>query len=295
MFKSNGKLTLVFILVVGIVSLALLLPGYQVSDSVEAWAKQGQQATPTPLMAGDETIPPNTPLATLTPSQTLKPAPTLEAPTATWTPSAIPTVTPTTGADVSVSIPGLHGAETATPTSTPGCTPREDWTLIYTVQRDDALSTIAEKYGTWVDELAEANCITNKDVIVVGQELRVPGEAHPYEPEIPCVPWQLFTPIDGAIASVPADGTVTFHWIGPEAPLNLIRIHRPDGSIYEQLVELRQNDVVELNENLPAAGWYTWYVYPLDRNFVQIGCLEGGPWTFYKPESATVTPTSVPR
>ena len=58
---------------------------------------------------------------------------------------------------------------------------------------------------------------------------------------------------------------------------NLIRIVKPDGSVYERVIELRQNETIDLAD-IPDGGNYTWYVYPLDWNFVQIGCLEGGPW-----------------
>ena len=66
---------------------------------------------------------------------------------------------------------------------------------------------------------------------------------------------------------------------------------RPDGSVFERVIELRQNETIDLNENLSQAGTYTWYVYPLGRDFVQVSCLEGGPWTFTKPQSSTPTPT----
>jgi len=234
-------------------------------------------------------------LATVTPqpspTNTLLPPPTFEPPTATPTPSPVPSVTPTPTFVVNVEIPGLHGAETPTPTSTPGCTPRQDWHLTYTVQFDDTLSAIAARYGTWVDELAAANCITDKDLIVVGQVLRVPGDAHPEQPEVECVPWEVLTPFNGSV-TVPADGTITFNWRGPLAPINLIRIYRPDGSVYERVIELRQNETIDLNTYLPQEGFYTWYVYPLGRDFQQIECLEGGPWTFYKPESSPVTSSS---
>jgi hypothetical protein len=44
--------------------------------------------------------------------------------------------------------------------------------------------------------------------------------------------------------------------------------------------------------NIPDAGTYTWYVYPLDSNFQQINCHEGGPWKFTKAQMPTPTPTS---
>jgi LysM repeat protein len=242
--------------------------------------------TPTP----SATIPPSTPLATLTPSQTLRPPPTFEPPTATPMPTLTPSVTPTPTTDVNISIPGLRGAESPTPSSTPGCEPRDDWKLTYTVKFDDTLSSIADRYGTWVDELADGNCITDRNLIVIGQVLKVPGDTQPYVPDVECVSWQVLTPIDGA-QTIPADGSITFNWIGPAAPINLIRIWRPDGSKYEVVIELRQNETINLNENLAQGGTYTWYVYPLDRYFQQTSCLEGGPWTFTKPQSAAPTAT----
>jgi hypothetical protein len=144
-----------------------------------------------------------------------------------------------------------------------------------------------------VDELAEGNCITNKNLIVVGQVLRVPGETQPVQPEVECVAWEPMTPFNGSV-TVPADGTITFNWRGPLAPINLIRITRPDGTIYERVIELRQNETINLNDHLSLEGTYTWYVYPLGHDFRQVSCLEGGPWTFYKPLSSAPTPTTVP-
>ncbi|MFN8447467.1 MAG: LysM peptidoglycan-binding domain-containing protein [Anaerolineae bacterium] len=235
-----------------------------------------------------ETIPPSTPLPSLTPSRTLLPPPTFEPPTLTPLPSATPTVTPTASVDLSVSIPGLNGLETATPTGAAACEPRKDWKLTYTVQANDALARIAERYGTYVSTLAEANCLADPNVISIGQVLRVPGDAPPPEETYDCS-WTLLIPQDGTMA-VSGSGTLTFSWRGPRAARNLIRIYKPDGSTYEDVVELRQNETIDLS-NIPAAGTYTWYVYPLDSNFVQISCHEGGPWTFTKAQMPTPTPT----
>jgi LysM repeat protein len=210
----------------------------------------------------------------------LRPPPTLEPPTLTPYPleTESPTISPT--ADLFVSIPNLHGAETPTPTSTQQCAPRKDWKLTYTVQRDDALARIADLYDTTVQALVEGNCLSNPNLIVIGQTLRVPGESQPIVPAIPCIPWQVLTPRDGTTA-VGGSGSLTFDWRGPRAPRNLIRVYKPNGSVYEIMVELRQNDVIDLAE-LPDGGVYTWYVFPLDDYFRQIQCLEGGPWTFTK-------------
>jgi LysM repeat protein len=244
-----------------------------------------QAATPT----ATETIPPYTPLATLTPSRTLRPPPTLEPPTNTLQPSFTPSISPTPTFEANVSIPGLHGAETPTPASTAGCVPRKDWKLTYTVQRDDALIRIADLYNTTVDELMAGNCLKDKNLIVIGQVLKVPGKVQPSQPSVVCIPFELLTPMNGSM-NISGTDPLTFDWRGPRAPRNLIRIFRPDGSKYEVVLELRQNESIKVVDNLAAAGTYTWYVYPLDYNFVQV-CPEGGPWTFTKPLSPTITPT----
>jgi LysM repeat protein len=64
------------------------------------------------------------------------------------------------------------------------CEPTTEWTNTYTVQLGDALSRIAEMYGTSAGALAAANCIENPDVLSVGQVLRVPG----VEPTAPPTP-----------------------------------------------------------------------------------------------------------
>jgi LysM repeat protein len=297
MIRTTGKLTIAMTLVLGSIALGALVShtGSPADDDMPPVKADHAALTAPPTSIRVQNR--NAILSTVTPqpsqTPTLLPPPTFEPPTATPTPSLVPSQTPTPTTDISVSIPGLKGAESPTPTTTPGCEPREDWTLTYTVQFDDALSAIADKYGVWVDELAEGNCITDKNLIVVGQVLRVPGESQPYEPAVECVPWEVMTPFDGSV-TVPADGMITFNWRGPLAPKNLIRIYLPDGSVYEKLIELRQNETIDLNEHLSLEGTYTWYVFPLGEDFIQIDCLEGGPWTFYKPQSATATPTMTP-
>ncbi len=287
------KRTTVFIWIL-IATLALAACNLSRQETYIEPIYQAQTASATPRRAttATETIPPYTPLATLTPSQTLRPPPTFEAATATVPASLTPTVTLTATIDLSISIPGLRGAESPTPSSTAGCVLRKDWKLRYTVQREDALARIAQKYNTSVQELAAANCLTDVNVITIGQELRVPGSQQPYEPAIPCVPWELLTPMDGTL-NVLGTGNLTFDWHGPRAPRNLIRVIRPGGALYEKVIELRQNETIDLKD-LPEEGTFTWYVYPLDQNFVQIPCKEGGPWTFSKAAAPTSTPTFTP-
>ncbi|MBN1963920.1 MAG: LysM peptidoglycan-binding domain-containing protein [Anaerolineae bacterium] len=298
MQRDSGLLTFFFLIgiasVIGLMAIVLLLaadasPNVLAQQLTAAPSGQSGQAA----QVATETIPPYTPLATLTPSQTLLPPPTFEPPTATPIPSSTATFTATPVYEVNVSIPGLHGGETATPTTTPGCEVREDWHLTYTVQFDDALERIANRYGLYTSELAAGNCIEDPDVLREGQVLHVPGDAQPEEPAYVCTDWEVLTPFNGQYL-VPADGSVTFNWRGPVAPKYLIRVTRPDGTQYEQLVELRMNDTIDVSEHLRQEGTYTWYVYPLGEDFLQIPCLEGGPWTFYKPAAATYTPTMTP-
>jgi LysM repeat protein len=251
------------------------------TSQLEPISFQGADSTAT------ETIPPYTPLATLTPSPTLRPPPTFEPPTPTREPSLTPTITPTPTLDLNVSIPGLRGAETPTPSTTPGCVPRKDWHLTYTVQRNDALDRIASTYNTSSAELAAGNCLTDPNVIQIGLELRVPGDVQPAVPEVQCIPFELLTPIDNTL-KIPGDGQITFNWRGPLSHRNLIRIWQPDGTKYEIVLELAQNYTLDLSE-ITQSGTYTWYVYPLNYNFVQ-ECPEGGPWHFTKAGPGTDTP-----
>ncbi len=79
--------------------------------------------------------------------------PTQPLPTATPTPEATSTPAPT-----------------ATPTPTEAAQQQT-----YTVESGDTLSGIASRFGTTVEALVEANDIENPDVLMVGEELVVPG------------------------------------------------------------------------------------------------------------------------
>src|SRR5258708_20550149 len=150
-------------------------------------------STPTPTTVASITPPP---IATFTPSMTLKPPPTLEPPTATVQASFTPNASATPTFIVTVVIPGLISGETATSPAGVGCQPRKDWKLTYTVQRGDALARIADLYNTTVTALVQGNCLSNGNVIVVGQVLKVPGTAQPTTPQYACVPFDLHTPFN---------------------------------------------------------------------------------------------------
>ena len=118
-----------------------------------------------------------------------------------------------------------------------------------------------------------------------------PGDVQPNIPEIECLTWEVLTPFNDAF-TVEGEGDLTFNWRGPLSPRNLIRVIQPDGEVWERLVEMRQNETIDLFEELPQGGVHTWYVYPLGMDFLQIPCPEGGPWTFNKAEAPD--PTAVP-
>lgn len=56
------------------------------------------------------------------------------------------------------------------------CPPPPTWRGTYTVSSGDTLAAIANQYDLTVDELADANCLTNVSRIVVGQTLTVPTD-----------------------------------------------------------------------------------------------------------------------
>lgn len=59
-------------------------------------------------------------------------------------------------------------------TSALPCTPRADWTATYTILRGDTLFAVAQKFNLTLQQLQQANCISDPNVLQVGQALRVP-------------------------------------------------------------------------------------------------------------------------
>lgn len=51
--------------------------------------------------------------------------------------------------------------------------------MTHTVKRGDTLSYIAKSYNTTVDDIVKANEIKNKDLIYVGQVLKIPTTVPP--------------------------------------------------------------------------------------------------------------------
>lgn len=72
--------------------------------------------------------------------------------------------------------------ETPTPTIDPNITPSPtpcvlstEWTETYTVRADDTLGAIAIAAGTTIKAVQDANCLTDRDLLQVGQVLLVPN------------------------------------------------------------------------------------------------------------------------
>ena len=105
------------------------------------------------------------------------------------TPTAAPTVriggspspvrAATRAASPSPVAPAAVPTPVATPTTAPAPTPTRATGTVpgmrYVVQPGDTLVSIAEEFGVTVEELIEANRLSNPDVLQVGQELIIPG------------------------------------------------------------------------------------------------------------------------
>lgn len=121
--------------------------------------------------AGEEAV---LPLPTVTPAALTSPTPTPSAtPTATPTATPSPTRTPTPAASPS---PTASPTPEVTPSPTPTPTPEPPPFTEYEVQLGDTLSSIAQSFGTTVDEIVSINGLASQDVIIsVGQKLLVPN------------------------------------------------------------------------------------------------------------------------
>ncbi|GAB4517608.1 MAG: hypothetical protein OHK0046_24330 [Anaerolineae bacterium] len=282
--------TLVVMMVVLVASACNL---QQPQQPVEQVIAQAGTATLTATTAPELSPTSSRPTFTPSPEVTLRPPPTFEPPTNTPQPSNTPSITPTATIQIQGNLPTLQGLRTTEdPNATgEGCTPREDWTLFYEVQANDALASIADRYNTYAQELAEGNCLENVNLIVVGQTLRVPGNAHPVTPQFVCTPWELLTPFNGTI-TVPGSGTITFNWRGPEAPRYLVRLYRTEDAsgthIREYLTEFKTNYTLDLDD-IPEGGLYSWRIFPIGFDFQQIPCQESYHSIFVK-EAAPPTP-----
>lgn len=128
------------------------------------------------------------------------------------------------------------------------CKLRTDWP-VYVVRAGDTLFTIAQRTGSSVGELMTANCLTNPNIIYVGQRLyvpRVPGTVPPLAPAI-----AIDTPeADGSIAlyaPLEVTGTAT----GTAAGNVFVRLVDNMGNVLDET----RGQVVEEVEGAPVWQW----------------------------------------
>lgn len=69
-----------------------------------------------------------------------------------------------------------NSSNLTTPAILANCTPRADWTVVYTVQPGNTLAEIARAAGLSLGELAQGNCIGDVNQLFAGQPVRVPRE-----------------------------------------------------------------------------------------------------------------------
>jgi murein DD-endopeptidase MepM/ murein hydrolase activator NlpD len=135
--------------------------------------------SPVPLSIGLQNSPtsPDVPSVLTTASTPVAPA----NPGQIEIPSILPTVTPQDSQSSSVKPESLSVLASADPVTTPDPLTRNLATAsqTYQVQRGDTLAKIARSYQIPVQQLAEANRITNPNVIFVNQNLRIPTSAAP--------------------------------------------------------------------------------------------------------------------
>ena len=118
--------------------------------------------------AGEAVLPP--PTSTPSPSAT---TPARASPMATPSATATQTATATATAAASGTPPG-------TPSPMPTPTPQPSPFSEYLVQAGDTLSSIAQRFGTTVDEIVRINGLASQEVIIdVGQKLLVPTTPAP--------------------------------------------------------------------------------------------------------------------
>ena len=107
----------------------------------------------------------------------------LEIPDGQTTPTPPPTGTPP--------------SPTPSPTSQPPTATPPPVGTIYIVQAGDTLSSIARRFGVTVNAIAQANGITNPNLIYVGQRLVIPDGSTPSPTPIPPTPPAVELPLGG--------------------------------------------------------------------------------------------------
>lgn len=134
-----------------------------------------------------QTLPTVRPSTTLTHTATVLPTATstsTASPTTSPTPTSRPasatprTVSSTPGQRILATAPpnALSTVAPPSPTSVVTCLPQhpDDW-IEYSIQSGDTLSNLAQRSGITLERLLRVNCITNADIIRVGQRIYLPG------------------------------------------------------------------------------------------------------------------------
>jgi LysM repeat protein len=251
-----------------------------------------EKTAPTPdLLAMEVDLPATvTPMPTPAPSATLQPSPTLLAEPIRHTVvkgDTVDAIAKRYGADTkdiiqanSLSADGRLsiGKEliipVAGPMGGPGptATPSKD-TLVYTVQSGDTISGIAQRLGSQIDWILQANKLKGTEVLRIGQPLTVPRapatptpaptvEVIPVTPSPTPVPDlkapALLTPADGAVLT--GQDSVLLNWTS-------VGILKPD---QWYVVTLKKNE-----SNEAAVTWWTkgttWRLGPEHRGATQAG------------------------
>jgi LysM repeat protein len=154
----------------------------------------------------------------------------------------------------------------------PTVTPSKD-TLVYTVQSGDTISGIAQRFGSQIDWILQANKMKGTEVLRIGQPLTVPRmpatpvptptvEVIPVTPSPTPVPGlkapALLAPADGAVLT--GQDSVLLNWTS-------VGILQPD---QWYVVTLKKNE-----SNMAAVTWWTkgttWRLGPEYRGTTQAG------------------------
>jgi LysM repeat protein len=176
------------------------------------------------------------------------PSPTLRATTIATQPTATPT-----GAYGELAAEGTPAATlTPAPTPVPTATPTAKEGTTYTVRWGDTLFSIARRFGTTVEAIKTENGLTS-DLIIVGQELTIPGGGVPPG------------------GTVPPAGGPTVHIVQPGE--NMFRISLRYGTTVDAIA--RANNIVNpwfiyvgQKLNIPGVSGGQWPVPPTGKTYV---------------------------
>lgn len=158
---------------------------------------------------------------------------------------------------------------TSQPVYPSNCSRPYGWDLYY-VQSGDTLYKIAGKTGAEVEQLQAANCITDINLIEIGQELWVPSVTGMFPPTaIPPVTDPVFvqTLPDVSFTQDPGTGIITAHIsVGPviDATNITISVQEPGGRRHELVTESATMNGAMMtaaiaSHQLYYAGVYTFY------------------------------------